>query len=89
MPYQYLLPKLKRLLDAKAKTLYLKDSKVLDYMGSINADEIPEMPWGTYPAIEAVALGVIELTENWDAEERSRRSREKYRQMKAKYDFRL
>ena len=85
LPYQYLLPKLKHLLDAKAKTLFLKDSKVLDYMGSINADEIPETPWGTYPAIEAVALGVIELTENWDAEEKKHEKLRRIREMQEKY----
>jgi hypothetical protein len=60
-PYEYLLPSLKALLDKDRKRLFLKGSRVTQYLGEIKPDEIPFLEWGEYPAIEALGLTVYEL----------------------------
>lgn len=60
-PFQYIFPEIKRLLDKERRQLFLKDSKVLDYLGTIRPEEIPEIGFGDFPAIEALAFAVLEI----------------------------
>lgn len=60
-PYSYILPKLKWLLDEDRRQLFLKESKVADYLATIEPPKIPEMEFGDFPAIEALAFAVIEM----------------------------
>ena len=60
-PYAYLLPELKRLLDPDRRQLFLKNARVTEYLTNVKPDEMYEMRWGDYPAIEALALGVMAL----------------------------
>ncbi len=57
-PYRYILPDLKRLLDADRRQLFLKTSRVKDYLTGIRPDDVPTLEFGAYPAIEALALVV-------------------------------
>lgn len=60
--YEYILPKLKgEFLKADKKRLFLKNSKVRDYLSSIGDPQESTMKLGEYPAIEAVAIAAIEL----------------------------
>ena len=60
-PYSYIMPELKRLLDKERRQLFLKDSKIFDYLVGIETQEIPTMEFGVFPAIEALAFAVIGL----------------------------
>jgi len=62
-PYEFMLPKIKRLLNEEHKQLFLKDSKILNYLPTIEPQEIPALEFGDYPALEALAFAVIELRE--------------------------
>jgi len=62
-PYSYILPKLKWLLDKDRRQLFLGQSKVVDYLAIIEPSQIPEMEFGDFPAIEALAFAVIEMRE--------------------------
>ena len=59
--YAYILPHLKRLLDPERRVLFLKDSKVLSYLASIEENEVADLEFGAYPAIEALAFSIIEM----------------------------
>lgn len=59
--FQYILPEIKKLLDEKRRQLFLKGSKVLDYLGTIRPEEILSIEFGDFPAIEALAFAVIEI----------------------------
>jgi len=78
--YPYILPELKRLLDAKRRQLFLRNSKLLNYLRDIELNDITELELGDYPAIEAVAFGVIEMRD------RSRYEFDVPRRMKRDYD---
>jgi hypothetical protein len=58
-PYPYLLPQLKRLLDENRRRLFLKGSRVRDAMQAVEPTEIASYRFGTFPAIEALALAVL------------------------------
>ena len=60
-PYQFMLDKLGEFLKADEKCLFLKESKVKNYLSNIESSEISNMELGEYPAIEAVAMAAIEL----------------------------
>lgn len=60
-PYEYLLPTIKALLAQDRRQLFLKTSRVLEYLGQIKPDEIPFMEFGEYPAIEALGFAVCEM----------------------------
>ena len=53
-----------------SRLLYFKESQVLGYLASIKADEIRDLPWGQYPAIEAVGMVAIELRDHGLDEEK-------------------
>ena len=61
-PYEYMLPTLKALLDKDRRQLFLKDSRIIPYLGEIKPDEIPYLEWGEYPAIEALTFAAWEIT---------------------------
>ena len=59
--YQLMLDKLGEFLRTDEKWRFLKESKVKNYLSSIESSEISGMELGEYPAIEAVAMAAIEL----------------------------
>jgi len=59
--YPFLIGKIKSLLNEKHKQLFLKDSKVKNYMSSIEEGEQHTLEYGAYPAIEALAFTAIEM----------------------------
>lgn len=59
--YAYALPHLKRLLDPERRMLFLKDSKILNYLAAIEESEIASLELGDFPSIEALAFAVIEM----------------------------
>jgi hypothetical protein len=59
--YPYMLDELKRLLDANRRMLFLKDAKVVNYLGDIEAEDIAELKLGEYPAIEATCFAVLTM----------------------------
>jgi hypothetical protein len=63
--YAYIFPHLKRLLDPKRRMLFLKDSKILNYLAAIEEGQIAELELGAYPAIEALAFAVIEMKDQY------------------------
>jgi len=65
--YAYMLPHLKRLLDPERRVLFLKSSKVLDYLADIEEKEVADLQFGAYPAIEALAFAVIEMRSHYPA----------------------
>lgn len=72
-PYEYMLPTLKALLDKDRRRLFLKDSRIIPYLGEVKPDEIPFMEYGEYPAIEALTFAVHEIT-YWRPPEPRRRN---------------
>jgi len=66
VPYAYALPNLKKLLGASQRQLFLKNSRVTDYLSNVKPDEVPLMKWGDYPAIEALAMAVMALRDDKD-----------------------
>lgn len=63
--YAYILPHLKRLLDPERRMLFLKDSKIVNYLAAIEESDIAGLPFGEYPAIEALAFAVLEMKEQY------------------------
>lgn len=59
--YQYIFPAIKRLLDKDRRQLFLKNSKIIDYLSTIESSGISTMEVGECPAIEALAFAVIEM----------------------------
>ncbi len=60
-PYEFFIPQLRKLLDENHRQLFLKESRVKEYLSRILADDAPSLEWGDYPAIEAVCLAVLEI----------------------------
>jgi len=60
-PYQFMLPKLKWLLDKDRRQLFLKDSQVVNYLSEIEPNEIAALEFGDFPSIEAMAFAVDEM----------------------------
>ena len=59
--YQYALDEIKRLLDEKRRMLYLKESLIKNYLAEIQGEEISDLKYGDYPAIEALTYVVITI----------------------------
>jgi hypothetical protein len=68
--YSYILPKLKELLELEHRVLFLKESNIVNYLASIEQEEIESLKLGDYPAIEALAFAVIEMREHSPVEEK-------------------
>lgn len=77
--YAYALPHLKRLLDPERRMLFLKDSKIANYLAAIEESEIADLELGAYPAIEALAFAVLELKERYPDTDRESRHEERRR----------
>ena len=69
--YEYILPQIKELRNAERRQLFLKESKILNYLSEIEEAEMAELERGEYPAIEALAFAVIELRKTIAAKERT------------------
>jgi len=67
--YEYAIPMLKSLLLPEGRQLWLKGSRVCDYMSQIKAEELPFLRRGDYPAIEALIYAVREALD-WIAIDR-------------------
>jgi len=65
--YAYMLPHLKRLLDPERRVLFLKDSKIINYLGGIEPCEIAGLEFGDYPGIEALSFATIEMRSHYPA----------------------
>ena len=59
--YPYILGKFKELLNPERRRLFLKNSRVLDYLAGIEQAEVAELERGDYPALEALIYAVAEL----------------------------
>jgi len=64
--YQYILPSIKKLLDPERRQLFLRDSRVLNYLREVELNDITELELGHYPAIEAIAFAVLEMLQRGD-----------------------
>ncbi len=67
--YPYILAEIRRLLASNCRQLFLKESRILGYLSEIRPGEIVDLEQGDYPAIEALALAVIEMRRWADAEQ--------------------
>lgn len=74
--YSYILPELKRLMDPERRMLYLKHSKIVNYLSDIDPAEIAELRLGDYPAIEALAFAVLEMRMHYSHEHEGQESRD-------------
>jgi hypothetical protein len=59
-PYQYMLQSLRRMLRKDSRRLFLKNSRVVEYMREIEGDAELELELGEFPAVEALAFAVLE-----------------------------
>ena len=64
--YDYILPELKDLLKEERRQLFLRDSRVLNYLREVELNDITELELGHYPAIEAIAFAVLEMLQRGD-----------------------
>ena len=74
--YSYIIPRIKEFL--KRKQLFLKDSKVENYLRAIAENEISQLELGDYPAIEALAFAVMELKDAIEQENKMPEAPYKY-----------
>ncbi|MFC1652482.1 hypothetical protein ACFL3F_02070 [Planctomycetota bacterium] len=63
-PYAFLLPHIRKQLNPSDRHLFLRESRTASYLAQVVPTEIHAMNWGAFPAIEALGMGVIELTES-------------------------
>jgi hypothetical protein len=59
--YPYILGHIRSLLDPDNRQLFLKDSKIVNYLSAIETGKVVELQLGEYPAIEAIAITVLEM----------------------------
>ena len=59
--YPYILAEVKGLLDPEKRQLFLKESKVANYLSGIEPGEVVDLRLGDFPAVEALAFAVIEM----------------------------
>jgi hypothetical protein len=70
--YPFMLDELKRLLDEKRRMLFLKGSKILNYL-RIEEEERPDLKLGDYPAIEALCFAVFGMKDSIHNEQTKRK----------------
>ena len=58
--FRHVLEKLQELRDSEHRRLFLKDSKVRNYMAEIEQDEVATLKRGEYPALEALVYAAVE-----------------------------
>jgi hypothetical protein len=73
--YPYILAEIKELLDPERRQLFLKESKVANYLSGINPEEVVDMQLGDYPAVEALGIVVAEMRSDDIAAQQSMRLR--------------
>ena len=66
--YSYILPNLKGVLEPERRMLFLKESKIINYLSAIEEGEIADLQFGDFPAIEALAFAVIEMRNHYPPE---------------------
>ena len=59
--YSYILPQIKELLNTDRRLLFLKNSKILDYLSEVEEIDISDFKLGEYPAIEVLGFTIIEM----------------------------
>ena len=60
--FAYMFPAIKELLYKPRRRLFLKEkTKLVDYLRQPQEADLPEIVWGDYPAVEALAFAVLEL----------------------------
>ncbi len=59
--YPYILAEIKGLINPEKRHLFLKDSKVANYLSGIEPGEVVDLQLGDFPAIEALAFAVLEM----------------------------
>ena len=62
--YPFMLNELKKLLDKDRRQLFLKDSKILNYMRIDPDEDISALKLGDYPAIEALCFAVFSMKDS-------------------------
>lgn len=67
-PYSFMTSKIKEYVAEKRRMLYLGEGKVKEHMRSIESEEISELTFGAYPAIEALSFVVNSLSDPADFE---------------------
>jgi hypothetical protein len=83
-PYSYIIPQIKDLLCEDRRQLYLKNSKIINYLSGIQENEIAELELGDYPAIEALAFAVIEMRGRGG---KGNLTKEEWKALKAQYGY--
>ena len=66
--YSYILPQIKGL--SQHSQLFLKDSKIANYLSAIRENEISVFEPGEYPAIEALAFVALEMRRYIESQEK-------------------
>jgi len=72
-PYQYAVPMLKTLLREEDRQLFIKDSRVREYLRQIDEADLPSLQRGDFPAIEALAYAAQAAEECRKSDEWSRK----------------
>ena len=67
--YPFILPHIKEFVRSDRRQLFLKGSRVVNYLNEIEGSDVAELELGAYPAIEALAFAVIELRRHIKSEE--------------------
>jgi len=60
-PYQHILQNIGHMLNDERRELFLKGSRIVEYLREIREDAEIELELGEYPAIEALAYAVLEM----------------------------
>jgi hypothetical protein len=59
--YPYILEIIRELLDESRRQLFLKESRILGHLSNIEPLDASGLEFGDYPAIEALAVAVLEM----------------------------
>jgi hypothetical protein len=70
--YAYVMPTLRSALCDGNRKLFLKTSKVLDYLGQIKEQELPFLKRGDFPAVEALAYAAQEALDWIESDQQPR-----------------
>ena len=62
--YPFALNEIRRLLDKDRRMLFLKTSKIINYLSDIEEDDIASLDFGEFPAIEALTFAVVSLLDS-------------------------
>ena len=71
-PYLYMVAKLKEYLRGGHKQLFLKGSRVVHYLTEIGPEDVSDLKFGAYPAVEALAFVVVGLRDHAEQTLRAR-----------------